>query len=78
MKAAIGFDRVVEILHKFQAPNDVSINVMCHPEQQEFRMQLTGPVLGKVLHMTSPQPYDASMGEMLVRVKPTVLENHQC
>ena len=24
MKAAIGFDRVVEILHKFQAPQDVS------------------------------------------------------
>ena len=24
MKAAIGFDKVVEILHKFQAPADVS------------------------------------------------------
>ena len=30
MKAAIGFDKVVDILYKFQAPADVSTRRMCH------------------------------------------------
>ena len=55
MKAAIGFDKVVEILHKFQAPADVSTSVKRCPDWHQNKVPPGGPASGKAL-ISSPGP----------------------